>query len=120
MKSENEDFKLKGLDEFLDRPALMLLGWDSVETLEFLIKCKVIRGQTDEDNKYLTAWAWISIAIFIHELSLALQAAHLDCLLKGMPFDLEEATMKYLLLKQFGQDITKENLARLIPVEGEQ
>lgn len=117
MKNDSDDFKLKRLGDFLDRPALMLLGWDSIEKLESLIICKVIEGQMDDEGNYLTSWAWIKLAIFIQELNLALQAAYLDCLLKGIPFNYDEAAMKYLLLKTFGEDITKKNLARLIPVE---
>ncbi len=81
MKFDSEDFKLKGLDGFVGRPALVLLGWDSEEKLESLIGCKVIKGQVDKDNKYLTSWAWIRLAIFIQELNLALQASHLNCVL---------------------------------------
>ncbi len=117
MKNDSDDFKLKRLGDFLGRPALMLLGWDSIEKLESLITCKVIEGQMNDEGNYLTSWAWIKLAIFIQELNLALQAAYLDCLLKGIPFNYDEAAMKYLLLKTFGEDITKKNLARLIPVE---
>lgn len=118
MKTDPDDFKLKGLGDFLDRPALMVLGWNSIEKLEFLIECKVIEGRLDDDDNYLTSWAWISLAIFIREIDYALRAAHLDCLLKGKPFDYDEAALKYVTLKLFGKDmITNENFSRLTPVD---
>ncbi len=117
MKSDPDDFKLKGLGDFVDRPPLMLLGWNSIEKLKFLIESKVIQGRLDDDHNYLTSWASISLAVFMRELDCALRAAQLDCLLKGKPFDYDEAALRYVTLKLFGQDmIRNENFSRLAPV----
>ena len=116
---EEDGLKLKPIGSFLEMPALNFLGWGNEEAMRELIDYSILTGKIDEDGNYLTTKFHVKALIFIQELSSALNASYLRCLLEGKEFDFDEEAIKYLTLRRLGQNLTRNNISKLIPLEEE-